>query len=173
MPQLPTEPGLKLVMPSVKLIKIMENKLSVAKQTAGFWRFCIVLNCNWVHLLLLRLKRRNYCLKLSIQGKLRHRGGWGKKKSKLRSFSKYWRHNQQVFKCVIYKGSDSNEIRHFKKSAKCWGHNNLWRILKAFSHSYYSSSSLLQFYLFCFVFVVVLMAQLPVSSDYFKINEVH
>lgn len=32
MPLLPTEPGLKLVIPSPKLIKITENKPSVEKQ---------------------------------------------------------------------------------------------------------------------------------------------
>lgn len=44
---------------------------------------------------------------------------WGmEKKSKMGFFSKYWRQHQQVFKYVIYRGNDSNEIRHFKKSAK-------------------------------------------------------
>lgn len=42
MPQLPTEPGLKLVMPGLKWIKIRENKASVAKQTEDFWRLCTV-----------------------------------------------------------------------------------------------------------------------------------
>lgn len=39
MPQLPAEPGYKLIMPGVNLIKIRENKPSVAKQTEDF---CIV-----------------------------------------------------------------------------------------------------------------------------------
>lgn len=42
-------------------------------------------------------------------------------KSKMGCFSKHWRQHQQVFKYVIYRGSDSNEITHFKKSASVEG----------------------------------------------------